>query len=259
MKIKLPIIMFIIILLSLSVFTDKITIGQTSLVNGVTHKKGSGDIDHVELNKISGNVWMHTTYSNDKGTRIPSNGIVYVTDEGIILVDTPWNNEQTESLIRLIREVFEKDIRLAVITHAHEDRIGGISTLLDHGVDVRCTERTEMEAIRRGYLAPQPLLDSETVIRLGGLEAEVFFPGEGHTSDNITVWFPEDKVLFGGCLIKSMDTDNKGNVADANLEAWPESVLNVMDRYADAVIVVPGHGQWGSSDLLGKTWELVSQ
>lgn len=258
MKLKLPIIIFIIILLGTAAFTDTFSIGQTPAFKQQYHERAS-DSSLVELNKISSNLWMHTTYANYEGFRTPSNGIVCVTHEGIILVDTPWNNEQTEVLMTMLSDIFQKEIEVAVITHAHEDRIGGISALLDSGVDVRSTEKTAFEAEKLGFKKPKPLLDLEPVVSLGGQMAEIYYPGEGHTADNITVFFPEDKVLFGGCLIKSMDAKGKGNTRDGNLLEWPKSVLKVMDRYADAVVVIPGHGKWGNSDLLGKTWELVSE
>lgn len=259
MKPKMPLIMLIIIVVSFVALIDQYSVFQYSLLNDDYYERGTSDSNYVELEKISGNIWMHTTYSNYKGSRTPSNGIIAVTSEGIVLVDTPWNNEQTEQLIIMGREIFDENIIAAVITHAHEDRIGGIGTLIANGVEVISTKRTEAEAEKLGFQKPKPILDVETFFSIGDLEMEVFYPGEGHTVDNIIVWFPKNKVLFGGCLIKSMDSENKGNVEDANLEEWSNSVLNVMDRYADATIIIPGHGKSGNSDLLGKTWELVSQ
>lgn len=259
MKIKSPLIMLMVVLLSVAALSDNFIIDRASLINESYHEVGTSDLNRVELSKVSGNIWIHTTYSNYNGSRTPSNGIVAVTSEGIILVDTPWSNEQTEMLISMVSNVFNKDIKDAVITHTHEDRIGGIDALLNKGVDVRSTMRTASEAERLGYQKPKPLLDSEPILSLGDFKAEVFFPGEGHTADNVTVWFQEEKVLFGGCLIKSIDATDSEIVEDANLEEWSKSVLNIMDRYADAVIIIPGHGKWGNSDLLGNTWKLLSE
>lgn len=37
---------------------------------------------------------------------------------------------------------------------------------------------------------------------------------EGHNTDTIVGYYPHEKVLFGGCLIKELNA-TKGNLADA--------------------------------------------
>ncbi|SCY23449.1 subclass B1 metallo-beta-lactamase [Alkaliphilus peptidifermentans] len=223
------------------------------------YKSGSSDENYIELYKINDTIWVHTSYSIYNGYRVPSNGIVAISSNGLILVDTPWNNEQTRELLTLTKDVFKKDISIAIITHAHEDRIGGIDTLLENQVDVRSTSMTVKEAEKRGFNKPQPKLDSEPNFSVGNIDVEVFYPGEGHTVDNITVWFPQYKVLFGGCFIKSLDSKDKGNIEDANVQQWPYSVKNLLEKYPDAEVVIPGHGEWGSIDLIKHTLKLVSE
>lgn len=220
---------------------------------------GTEDSNYIELSKINDNVWVHTSYENYNGSRTPSNGMVVITSQGLVLIDTPWNNEQTKELIKLTKEKFKKDIALAIITHAHEDRIGGIDTLLENNVDVRSTKLTAQLAAKAGYKEPSPKLDENPNIGIGDASIEVFYPGEGHTSDNITVWLPQYKVLFGGCIIKSLESQGIGNSADANLTQWPESVRKIQKKYSMAQIVIPGHGKWGSSKLIDHTLELLEK
>ena len=37
---------------------------------------------------------------------------------------------------------------------------------------------------------------------------EPFYPGPGHTEDNIVVYFRKRNLLFGGCLLKTMRQKN---------------------------------------------------
>lgn len=234
------------------------TASQEYDVKEIFYQSGSNDKNYVELYKVNNNIWVHTTYSNYEGNRTPSNGIIAITSDGLILVDTPWNNEQTEELIKLTKSVFKKDIIIAIITHAHADRIGGIDTLLANKVDVRSTGLTAKESEKNGFKQPQPSLDEEPAFSVGDLDIEVFYPGEGHSVDNITVWFPQNKALFGGCLIKSADSTNIGSVTDANAQQWPDSVNKVIEKYPDAETVIPGHGNWGSLDIINHTLDLLS-
>jgi len=70
----------------------------------------------------------------------------------------------------------------------------------------------------------------------------VHYYGEGHTKDNVIVYFPDDKVVFGGCLIKAVDA-GKGNLEDANVAAWPETVRKLKRNYPDTKIVIADHGK----------------
>lgn len=220
-------------------------------------KSGSDDLNYIELTKIDDCIWVHTTYVDYNGNRTPSNGLVVITSKGLVLIDTPWNNSQTEELIKLTKSKFNRDFVTAIITHAHEDRIGGIDTLLENKIDVRSTNLTAREAEKNGFKKPNPKLDSDPEIKVGNTDFEIFYPGEGHSRDNITVWLPQYKVLFGGCIIKSMDSNSLGSTTDANVQEWPASLKKIIDKYTDAEIIIPGHGKWGSLDLVKHTLDLL--
>ena len=40
--------------------------------------------------------------------------------------------------------------------------------------------------------------------------------GEGHTKDNIVIWFDIEKILYCGCFVKSTESIELGNIVDAN-------------------------------------------
>lgn len=236
--------------------TNKGSVSKETKIEESFFRSGSKDSNYVELKKVKDNIWVHTTYTNYNGTRTPSNGVIAVTSKGLILIDTPWNSAQTRELMELTKGIFKKDISLAVITHAHEDRIGGIDALLENNIDVRSTDMTIKEAGKNGYRKPETVLGADEGILWGDMKIEIFYPGEGHTTDNITVWFPQYKVLFGGCLVKSLESKDIGNIEDANVAQWPVSVRKVLDKYSDAETVIPGHGNWGSLELINHTLEL---
>lgn len=78
---------------------------------------------------------------------------------------------------------------------------------------------------------------------------EAFYPGPGHTSDNIVLKFR--RALFAGCLIKALDAPDLGFIGDADVASWPASVRRVAARYPK-VTVIPGHGQ---IDLEGASYQ----
>ena len=87
---------------------------------------------------------------------------------------------------------------------------------------------------------------------------QISFFGEGHTPDNVVAYLPTDQTLFGGCLIKSLGA-GKGNLEDANVQDWSSTVTKIKKSYPNVRIVIPGHGNPGSQDLLDYTIEMFSE
>jgi metallo-beta-lactamase class B len=48
----------------------------------------------------------------------------------------------------------------------------------------------------------------------------------------------------------------KGNLADANLKEWSNTVGKIKEKFSSAKIVVPGHGRSGGIELLDFTINL---
>ena len=89
----------------------------------------------------------------------------------------------------------------------------------------------------------------------GGTKVHNFYPGEAHTRDNIVTWIPAEATIFGGCMVKSIDA-SKGNLADANVKAWPTTIRAIRSKYPSAKIIIPGHGDPGGKELLDYTIRL---
>ncbi|MBD0778049.1 hypothetical protein HPE56_09610 [Maribacter sp. ANRC-HE7] len=79
-----------------------------------------------------------------------------------------------------------------------------------------------------------------------------------HTKDNIVSYYPNGKVLFGGCLIKS-EGAGKGYLGDANLHEWSNTVESLKRKYPDVEVVIPGHGNTGKMGLLDYNIKMVKE
>ncbi len=187
---------------------------------------------------------------------VPSNGLLVVGREGTLLIDTPWTPEQTARLLAWLRESQHSTVVDAIVTHFHGDRLGGISALPSR-VRIHALPATSELAARQGTTFPATALQPATSMQLEGESVETFYPGAGHTHDNIVVWLPQRRILYGGCFVKSAHSADLGNVADADISSWRTSVQRVIERYPSATIVVPGHGDLGGTELLVHTRDLV--
>jgi glyoxylase-like metal-dependent hydrolase (beta-lactamase superfamily II) len=207
----------------------------------------------LTVRPIAKGFWLHVS-KDDQGRG--ANGLIVQIQGGVLLVDTPWTNDQTERLLAhakaRIGEVSE-----ALVTHSHPDRMGGIATLLRHHVRTRSIDLTVAKAFGNAGGVPEVLFSAAQELYRDPRGFEVYYPGPGHTVDNTVVWFPRARLLHGGCLVKSEDTGDLGYVAEADLAAWPSSIAKLKARYPQIAILVPGHGKVGTAAALDRTLELL--
>lgn len=217
------------------------------------------DEQDVRVEVLADDVWLHTSYKTlpDLGP-FPSNGLIVRTREGIYLVDTAWDDRQTEVLLRWARANLGAPIKYAIVTHAHGDKMGGVAALHREGVETFAFAQTNEAAAGRGLVPTKHSLSftggAET---LAGGQLEALYPGAGHTVDNIVVYVKHADVLFGGCLVRPSESKGLGNTADADVGHWDTAVASVKARYPRARIVVPSHGVPGASAMLDHTISIV--
>ena len=214
----------------------------------------------VRLRQIRDGVWVHVaTQEIAEGFVFPSNGLVVRDGDDLLLVDSAWGGKNTAALLEAIEAEIGLPVRRAVSTHFHDDRVGGVDTLIAAGVATYGTPLTRRLAKARGNEAPVHLLDGLSepgdAVRLGPVE--VFYPGAGHAPDNLVVYVPEAAVLFGGCAVHEASRQSAGNVEDADLNTWSSAIRRMQDQYPEAEVVVPGHGVPGGPELLDHTIAVV--
>lgn len=215
--------------------------------------------EEVQVSRVAPGLWVHVTWHTFPGATepYPANGMLLQTADGSVLIDTGWNDAQTETLLAWAGRDLRRPVRRAYVTHAHEDRIGGIAALRRAGVPVQGLALTAEIARREGVAAPDVLPGLDVgAVRVGGVE--LFYPGAGHARDNVVAWFPEQRVLFGGCLLKVDTATTVGNVADADVPNWPQAVARVSRSYPETRIVVPGHGAVSGASAYRVTRELIA-
>lgn len=210
----------------------------------------------VEFMKLKDGAWIHRSYAMLGGYKTPSNGLILETAKSAVLIDTAWDNEETGQIIRFIQTTLKKPLAACFVTHSHDDRAGGLAAVSAEKAAIYMNTKT-FELLGRPDFAKfyNPVSTERIVIDDLALQVDYF--GPAHASDNITVWDAKDRILFGGCLIKPLDAKNLGNTADADLANWPIVVRRISEKYGDAKIVIPGHGNWGDASLISHTMRLL--
>lgn len=216
--------------------------------------------DNIALIKLSGNAYMHVSYADMPGFgRVASNGLIYINDNEAFLFDTPMTDSLTSDLVFWLRDSLNVKIAGFVPNHWHIDCMGGLKFLQDQGIESWANQMT-IDIAKSGNLpVPEHGFKDSLQLQLGDRSIICCYPGAAHTLDNIVTWIPSEKILFAGCMVKSVNAPNLGNTADGDLDAYPKTIDRLLKMFPDAEIFIPGHGQPGGIELVLHTKDLATR
>ena len=210
------------------------------------------------ITNLTGNFYIYTTYGDPgNGSLFPSNGMYLVTNKGVVLFDTPWDTTQFQPLLDSIKQKHNASVVMSISTHFHADRTAGIDYYKQKGIKTYTTKLTDELSKRKGEPRAEYLIFKDTTFHIGQFSFTTFYPGKGHSPDNIVIWFEKEKVLYGGCFIKSIETSNIGNLSDASVDEWIISLQKVMAKCKNPDFVIPGHQDWTNKTAVAHTLQIV--
>ena len=216
----------------------------------------------IALQKIAEGVWVHTSNYSVPGRKpIPSNGLIVEDGETLIMVDTAWGEKATESLLEKVKAEIGKPVSKLIITHHHLDKLAGVDLMEFEGVEVFTHPLTPIKAVKAGYPVPNTsvaaLKEAKSRTKVGSVE--IAYPGAAHAEENLVVYLPAQKILYGGCAVKGAEANSMGNITDADLKAWPASLNWIKATYPETQTVVPGHGKGSDLSLVDKTLGMIAK
>jgi cyclase len=169
------------------------------------------------------------------------NATLYLTDAGVILVDSKSEGEHDDLLAKL-KTLTDKPIKYVILTHNHGDHSGGAAKLQAMGATllISAADRENMVRGKQQGLPGIGILGQAQVI-LGGKEVQLR-EFRGHTRGDTIVYFPALRVICVGDLLTTADTIPMiVNYADGgSWTDWARSIDEILKMDFD--IVIPGHG-----------------
>lgn len=213
----------------------------------------------IEFTKLSDTVWMHSSYKDmGKWGMVLTNGLIVLGEEATTLIDTAWDDKQTETVLDWSANYLKRPITQAIFTHAHQDKMGGVGLVKKHHIKTWAHPLSNIIAPKKDLVPAEFNLTFDQNGKSVDLAPlQVVYPGPGHTIDNIVVNIPDMDILFGGCLIRPGDSDNLGYTKEGDINAWGTSVEKVLMNFPNTKIVVPSHSAPGDKKLLLHTINLA--
>ena len=227
-------------------FSLTITFGQT--VN-----------NELIIKQLSGDFYIFTTYKMFGNKKQSANGMYLVTESGVVLFDSPWDTSPFQPLLDSIELKHNKKVVINIATHSHEDRTSGIDFYREKGIKTYTTILTDEISKENGRPRAEYLMKNDTVFSVGQYKFQTYFGGEGHTKDNIVIWFDNEKILYGGCLVKSIDAKDLEYVGEANIKEWSKTINRIQKKFKEPQFIITGHHSWGNNKTLEHTLKLIKQ
>lgn len=213
----------------------------------------------LQIEHLSGNFYVYTTYNTYQDAKVRANGVYLVTKKGVVLFDTPWDTTQFQPLLDSIQLKHQKKVIMAFATHWHSDKTAGLEYYKQLGISTYTTQLTDELSKKNNAKRADFLMANDTSFAVDQYQFETYYPGEGHTKDNIVIWFPKEKILLGGCLIKGAKDKNLGFLGDGNSQEYANTLLKVQQKFPNPRLIITTHSDWRDINSLKNSIRMAKQ
>jgi glyoxylase-like metal-dependent hydrolase (beta-lactamase superfamily II) len=172
------------------------------------------------------------------------NVAVYVTSEGVILVDDKFEQDY-ENIMAKVKSVTDQPVKYVLSTHHHSDHSGGnIKFLPTAEIISTANARANIVEHKQPNATPnmapaRVTFTQECSVFLGGKEVRARYFGRGHTNGDAIIYFPALRTIHTGDMMAGVtpliDYTGGGSVVE-----WTKTLDEAMKLDFDTVI--PGHG-----------------
>lgn len=172
------------------------------------------------------------------------NVAVYVTGEGVILVDDKFDQDH-EGIVARVKSVTDQPVKYVLSTHHHADHSGGNAKFLPTA-EIISTANARANIVEHkqsnappGVAPARVVFTEECSVFLGGKEVRSRHFGRGHTNGDAIVYFPALRTIHTGDMMAGVtpliDYPGGGSIVE-----WIKTLDAAMKLDFDTVI--PGHG-----------------
>ena len=183
---------------------------------------------------------IKTGGENIPGLYAPNVFFILGTEKAVFIDTAYGQNDEINSYIKLWEEKLKPEVSAIILTHRHDDHIGGALKLNKATNGPLICGEQEIPYISKSLTGIRSLTGAKDgdKFNLGNLTLEIIVT-PGHTSGSICIFLHEQKILFTGDTVLGGTTTaispGQGSMAD-----YIDS-LNKLIEY-NSLYICPGHG-----------------
>jgi glyoxylase-like metal-dependent hydrolase (beta-lactamase superfamily II) len=223
-----------------------VLVGAGFLPTAVPHAQA--DLTAVTIQKVAGNLYVVTGGRGSGGQSNTISGCttVFVTDSGVVLVDTKLPGF-ANAILEQVKSVTAKPVTTIINTHTHNDHTGG-NPEFPKTVEVVAHENTKtnmakMDAFKgaNAALLPRRTFTDRTSLLSGPDRIDLYYFGAGHTNGDAVIVFPALRVaVFGDLFARKwaplVDANNGGSAV-----AYPQTLAKAIAGIRNVDTIITGH------------------
>jgi cyclase len=181
------------------------------------------------------------------------NSTIIIGKTGVIVVDAKQTEAGAKDLLAEIAKITPKPVTTAIITHSDGDHVNGL-VAFPAGIKIiaHANNKKEQEAALaaggRGAppadrLPQQVVTKNKETMTIDGVKLELYHWAPAHTSGDLVVFLPAEKIVATGDIVVTNRADDNPNVhfeKNGSTEGWLMNVKGMIGLNAD--MYVTGHG-----------------
>ena len=187
-----------------------------------------------------------------------SNTGIIIGKTGVILIDAGTTADSAKERVAEIAKLTPKPITHVILTHSDGDHVNGVAgfpasvTIIAHEGNKK-EQQAALAAGGRGAppadrLPSQVVTKNKDTITIDGVKLEMLHWSPAHTSGDLVVYLPDQKIVFAGDITTGaayvVQTNRPNPLIHAekagSSEGWITTVKGMLALNADQF--VPGHG-----------------
>lgn len=219
-----------------------------TLIAGVTPVWAGANAPQLRLTQLTGPIYLV-----EDEHYLTTNSLVYIGPHSVTVIGATWTPDTAKLLAEQIRQVTKRPIRDVIDTSPDPEWSGGNAYWKEIGARIvanrvtteylrRHWAQTLAEVRRRGAAYPDLPLVLPTESFSGDFELQqgkirAFYLGPSHTAADIFVYFPNEKVLDAGSILK----EQLGNMAKADVKEYPNTLRKLKALHLSIDTIISGH------------------
>ncbi len=180
------------------------------------------------------------------------NSGVIIGDKGVIVVDAKTTPAAGKQLLDEIAKITPKPVTTVIETHSDGDHVNGLASFptgIGAWIIAHENNKKEQDAALAaggrgvppaGHLPTQAISKNKEDLKIDGEKIEVHHWANAHTSGDLVVFLPSEKIVFTGDIITTQPDALIHLEKNGSSEGWVTTAKGTEALNADQF--VPGHG-----------------